>query len=159
MERDEFERRLVGAIDHIVALTRSLVLEPIPDAVYFALAIPAWDAPVPLTPHEVVYSDDPQRFPQAPRRRVLPAELTALLWRDGRIPRWVDLVIIDVADGLAVIQADASPRFTDDPAVEHNPHNEDSPFLVKAIGPPPWIPRSPTHMPLERYSLHWRAGA
>ena len=65
-----------------------------------------------------MFADDPQRFPGAPRRRCTAASLVETLWREGRAPRWIDLVVIAVEDGRAVIRANASARFTADPAVQ-----------------------------------------
>lgn len=154
---DEFERRLAQAAAHLLGLTRGLMLEAIPDDLEFAVAIQAWDDRLPLAPGDLVYGEDPRHYPEDPRRRLDAAALLAALHRDGRVPRWIDLVIVAVESGRAVVRTDVSARFTDDPAVLDNPHNEDSPFLVKAVGAPPWISRTPTRVPLERYSLTWQS--
>lgn len=157
MEREEFERRLATMTGRLLALNRRLMLEQIPDEPCFDLAIGPWGDLVPLEPREVVDPEDPRRFPEAPRRRLAPAELVAALWRAGRVPRWIDVVVVAVVDGRAVVRTDASPRFTDDRHILDNPHNEDSPFVIKTVGAPPWIARTPTRVPLERYSLSWQA--
>lgn len=156
MQRDEFARRLAKATKRVLAQTRKIAFEYIPDATSFALVIPPWDAPVPLEPRDRVYADDPQRFPDPPRQRLTPAEFVEALWREGLAPRWIDLVVVGVESGRAVIRAEASPRFTDDPALLDNPHNEDSPFVLKTLGPPPWVDWTPQTGPLERFSLTWR---
>ena len=156
VERAELERRLATATSRALALTRSLVFDAIPDAVCFALHIQKWDVPVPLAAGEVVFAEDPQRFPEAPRRQYTAAQLVDALWREGRAPRWIDLVVIAVEDGRAVIRADASARFTADPAVFDDRLEPGRPFVVKAVGPPPWIAMTPHRIPRERYGLTWQ---
>jgi hypothetical protein len=157
VQRSELERRLEVATARALAQTRELVIEAIPDAVCFALHIQKWDVPVPLVDGEVVYADDSVHFPDEPRRRVTAAELVQILGRVGRVPRWVDLVVIAVEAGVAVIRADASARFTDDPTIFDEVLEPGRPFGIKFVGAPPWIARSPHRVPLERYSLTWRA--
>lgn len=156
MERAEFARRLAEATTRTLALTRSRVLEAIPEAAIFAPRMQPWEGLVPLPPGHVIFADDHGRFPDAPRRRCTPADMVDLLWRDGRVPLWIDVVVVAVEGDHAVIEAEVSPRFTDDPAIFSGAHAEERPFVIKAIGSPPWIPLTPQRWPLERFPLRWR---
>ncbi|MCY1056836.1 hypothetical protein [Nannocystis sp. SCPEA4] len=77
----------------------------------------------------------------------------ALLWRDGRVPYWIDLVVVAVEGGRTLIEAEVSPRFTDDPAIVDG---EDRPFLLKVRNSPPWVARRLPFGPVARFPLNWR---
>ncbi|WAS94179.1 hypothetical protein [Nannocystis punicea] len=151
MEREEFARRLAEATRRLLALTRTYVIDSLPEAVTYSLAMQPWVEHVPLGPGEVLFAADGERFRE--RRRCNAEEAVELLWRDGLVPLWVDLVVVAVADGRTQIEAEVSPRFIREPP---ELQGEERPFLIKVRNNPPWIPRSKWHGPLKRFPLHWR---
>ncbi|PCC71212.1 hypothetical protein SAMN02745121_04824 [Nannocystis exedens] len=151
MERDEFARRLADATRRLLALTRTYVIDALPAAVRYSPAMQPWVAHVPLGPGEVVFAEDAERFRE---RRSGPAEeVIALLWRDGLVPLWIDMVVVAVEHGRTQIEAEVSPRFVRAlPELE----GEERPFSIKVRNEPPWIPRARMHGPLKRFPLRWR---
>ena len=70
------------------------------------------------------------------------------LWRDGRVPEWMDLSVVDVAQGSTVLEALCCGRFTDDETLLYH----------KTEGAPPFHVTSPALPPNHdggRFSLHW----
>ncbi|MFZ6185836.1 hypothetical protein [Nannocystis pusilla] len=151
MERGEFARRLSEATGRLLALTRTYVIDDLPEAVTYSLAMGPWVEHVPLGPGEVMFAEDGERFRE---RRVCTAEETVdLLWRDGLVPLWIDLVVTAALQGRTQIDAEVSPRFVREP---RELQGEERPFLIKVRNEPPWIPRARMHGPLKRFPLHWR---
>lgn len=151
MERGEFARRLADATRRLLALTRTYVIDALPEAVTYSLTMGPWVEHVPLGPGEVLFAEDAERFRE--RRSCTAEETVDLLWRDGLVPLWIDMVVVAVEQGRTQVDAEVSPRFVREP---QELQGEERPFLIKVRNEPPWISRAKMHGPLKRFPLHWR---
>ncbi|WP_434421011.1 hypothetical protein [Nannocystis pusilla] len=151
MEREEFRRRLADATRRLLALTRTYVIDALPEAVTYSLAMGSWVEEVPLGPGEVLFAEDGERFRE--RRSCTAEETVDLLWRDGLVPLWIDMVVVAALHGRTQVDAEVSPRFVRE---LRELEGEERPFLIKVRNEPPWISRTKMHGPLERFPLHWR---
>ncbi|MCY1067932.1 hypothetical protein OV090_24535 [Nannocystis sp. RBIL2] len=151
MERDEFARRLAEATGRLLALTRTYVIDALPEAVTYSLAMGPWVEHVPLGPGELLFAEDAERFRE--RRSCTAEEMVDLLWRDGLVPLWIDLVVTAALHGHTQVDAEVSPRFVREP---RELQGEERPFLIKVRNEPPWVSRAKMHGPLERFPLRWR---
>jgi hypothetical protein len=104
----------------------------------------------PLRAPEVVFPQDSR--PARGRARALRAcgapTVVEELWRDGRVPEWVDLGVADVRRGSTVIEMLCCGRFTDDESLLYH----------RAEGWPPFHVTSPVLPPDHvggRFTLRW----
>jgi hypothetical protein len=144
VDRDEFATRLDAAARWARDYARALVLESLPDAMTFRLFLNQSNDDIePLRAAEMVFPED------SGRERTCGGP-TAIdeLWRDGRVPEWVDLCVSAVERGSTVIEALCCGRFTDD----------DTLLYHRAEGWPPFHVTSPVLPPGyhgERFTLRW----
>src|SRR6266545_31226 len=90
-----------------------MVLEVLPEAMRFRVLLnQSNDDIVPLRLGEVVFPQDSGRI------RALHAcdarTVVDELWRDGRVPEWVDLSVVDVRRKSTAVEMLCCGRFTDD---------------------------------------------
>ena len=144
MDRDEFATLLDAAARWARDYARGFVLESLPDAMTFRLLFNQSNDDIePLRGCELVFPEDDgrQRSCRGP---------TAIdeLWRDGRVPEWIDLCVSAVERRSTVIEALCCGRFTDDDRLLYH----------RAEGRPPFHVTSPVLPPGyngERFTLRW----
>ncbi len=149
MERDEFRRRFVAAYERARDFAREYIEEPLPDAVRFRVELNA--------SYDGHAGDDVKLYPEdsAPERH---AELSdvdaetafAEVYREGRVPEWINLSVADTTDEHTIVELTVCGRFTDDDARLYHQEEGRPPFHV--LGPT--LP--PKHEDGVRFSLHHR---
>ena len=140
-----FAARLIGSAQRARDFARDLVVEVLPDAVAFRVLFnQSNDDVVPLRASEVVYPHDSGRvLPDCAAQTVVDE-----LWRDGRVPEWIDLSVVDVGQGSTVVEVLCCGRFTDDEALLYHKVEGAAPFHVTSPALPPGHDGS-------RFSLYW----
>jgi len=145
VDRDLFVERFIRSAQRARDFARGLVVEQLPDALRFRVLFNQLnDDIVPLRAGEVVFSQD--------SGRVLPACTAATavgaLWREGRVPEWIDLSVVDVRRASTVVEVLCCGRFTDDETLLYHQKEGAPPFHVTSPALPPGHDGS-------RFSLHW----
>lgn len=149
MDRAVFAARFGEAAEMSRVFAQTLVSERLPADVSFRVRLNRSYPGARLRPGEVTYPDDggwEQDF--ALRRCDLDTAVSAL-WRDGRVPEWINLTAVDRDESATVIEAVCCGRFT-----------VDDDLLYRQSGPPPFHVLGPPLPPGHdgsRYSLHRRA--
>jgi len=149
VDRDVFATRFIAAARWARDYARGMVVEVLPEAMTFRVLLnQSNDDIVPLRPGEVVFPLDSGRGRARALRACDAQTVVDELWRDGRIPEWVDLSVVDVRRTSTVVEALCCGRFTDDESLLYHRAEGWSPFHVTS----PVLP--PGHDG-RRFSLHW----
>jgi hypothetical protein len=131
VDRDVFEQRLRTAARLTVEFGRRFVRQSLPDAVAFRVYPNQSYDDNPRVGDEVVFPDDslPEGRSHGPWSA---AEVVALLWRDGKVPEWIDAVV-EAEDGTrSVIGLRCCGRFTaQEELLYHRYPNGVPPFSIK----------------------------
>ncbi|UJR82777.1 hypothetical protein [Sandaracinus amylolyticus] len=143
MDRDRFARHLETALTRARDFARTMVVEDLPDPIRVRLF---------LEVHGVMEREDDwitfaQDVGRAPRELAID-EAIHELWRDGRVPQWIDVAAASDRDGTTIVAALACPRFVADEARLYHTWGDIPPFHVTS---PPLPPR---HVGGERFSVH-----
>lgn len=154
MDKFVFAEQLRRAAERTRDFTRTLIIEPLPDAIRFDVRLNQSYDGNPLHLDERVYPDDPERIPEHRRSRLSEDQVVELLWREGAVPEWINLTIEQEDDEYTLIEVECCGRFTtneqllyyDDREGRHTPFHVLGPSI-----PPSYAPESK-----ERYSLNWK---
>ena len=152
MDRIEFEARLRVAARHAVQFARLLVEEALPDDVVF-LVYPnqSYDGQ-PRVEDEVVFPDE--SLPEGEYHGPWPvAEVVGFLWRDGRVPEWIDTSVQARDDHHTVLGLRCCGRFTAREQLLYYRDRDIPGFGIKSPSlPPGWEDVEVSG----RFSLGWR---
>lgn len=149
MDRTVFAARFSEAAEQSRAFAQTLVSEPLPGDVVVRVRLNRSYPGARLRPGEVTYPGDGGWEQESALRRCGLGTAVGVLWRDGRVPEWVNLTVVDRDESVTVIEAVCCGRFTDDDAL-----------LYRQSGPPPFHVLGPPLPPGHdgsRYSLHRRS--
>jgi len=147
VDREVFVARFLAAAHCARDYASGMVLEVLPEAMRFRVLLnQSNDDIVPLRPGEVVFPQDSGRI------RALHAcdarTVVDELWRDGRVPEWVDLSVVDVRRKSTAVEMLCCGRFTDDESLLYHHAEGRPPFHVTS-------PSLPPDYDGRRFSLHW----
>jgi hypothetical protein len=148
MDRTVFAARFSEAAEQSRAFAQTLVSEPLPGDVVVRVRLNRSYPGARLRPGEVTYPGDGGWEQDFALRRCDLGTAVSVLWRDGRVPEWVNLTVVDRDESVTVIEAVCCGRFT-----------ADDDLLYKQSGPPPFHilgPPLPPGHDGSRYSLHRR---
>jgi hypothetical protein len=147
----EFAVLLVTSTADAIAFARSMVLDELP-ANYRYRVFPnqSWDGP--LEPDDVVYPndslDDMHGYIEMGRNACI-----RYLYRDGRVPQWIDISVGAVAYDFTYIYLRCCGRFTADDERLYYKRFDRGPFGIKS-------PTIPPHIELgDRETKFWIGGA
>jgi hypothetical protein len=151
MNRETFAERLEEAVARARVVAQSAVIEDLPEAVKLRLRLNSSYAGVKLRPDVVVFPDDDSYERARELRRCDLTTAADELWRDGRVPEWINIAAIDCDEHTTLVELVCCGRFTADDA-----------RLYKQNGPPPFaihgVPLPPgQRQPDPRWSIHRRA--
>ena len=152
MDRREFEDRLKEVGRQVVLFARQYVQQILPDEVAF-LVLPnrSYDGN-PLVGDEEVFPGDslPGERHHGPWSV---AEVVAFLWRDRKVPEWIDASVKAEDGNRTLVELRCCGRFTaSDELLYHRRPGGVQPFSVKSPNlPPGWegVEKS------ERFDLYW----
>jgi hypothetical protein len=153
MHRTVFAEQLRRAAARTLEFTRSLILEPLPDALRFEARLNQSQDGPPLHPDERLYPEDTERIPDHHRSRLTSEQVVELLWREGAVPEWIDLSVKWVEDAHTLIELRCCGRFTSNERLLYYEDGEGQRMPFQVHGPP--LPPSHPFESKERYSLNW----
>jgi len=154
MERTIFTQHLSRAVDEAVSFARKLVANELPAKQVFRVYPSGSYDGNPLVGDEEVFPDD-SRPDGTPLRFECQEAVAAFLWRDEKMPEWVD-VSVEAEDGRRTFVALlCCGRFT--ATEEHLYHVQGGtpPFSVKSPILPPGY-RSDDDPNTQRFDLNWQ---
>jgi hypothetical protein len=135
MDRDVFRDRLLGATKRCREFAAGFVLDTLPGSYAFWVVLNcSYDGD--LNEHEVVFPDDVSKH----GRRVGPInaeDVVSLLWRDGRVPEWIDIMVYEADEHATYFELSCCGRFTDQDRFLYYDWTDFAPFGVKGPAYPP----------------------
>ena len=137
LEYSEFVARLDLATQRTVEFTRGLVHQPLRAPVRFAI-FPNQSFDAELAGDEVRYPEDslPEGSFRGPWTR---EESVTFLWRDGRIPEWINISVMHDSESVTLVRLECCGRFTRDDARLYRVFGDTTPFhVVSPPLPPGW---------------------
>ncbi|MBU2666592.1 hypothetical protein KOI35_24085 [Actinoplanes bogorensis] len=146
MDRDVFAGRLHASAEAAWAFARKFVAEELPAPLLFRVRLNQSYDGNPPEPGEVRFPQDSTRF----LSKCDAATAVAELWRDGRVPEWIDVAVVDETGSATVIELVCCGRFTDDNSRLYHAREGRPPFHV--VGP-----ALPPHHDGTPFSIHLRA--
>jgi hypothetical protein len=129
-----FSTRLRKAAMRAVRFARRFVSDALPDRVLFRVLPNCSFDGNPLVLDEVTFPDDELPLGAFHGPWALD-DAVEFLWREGRIPEWIDVSVVAVADSATVIECRCCGRFT---ATEELLYH-------RSAGLPPFSVKSPRH--------------
>ncbi len=130
MERELFERRLREAATVARDVARKFIEEPLPDPILFRLRLNSSYDGNARVGDEIVFPDD-SSFHQAEKLRLCNEQrVVDALWRDGRVPEWIDVAVIGETGESTLLQLMCCGRFTADEGLLYHAREGRPPFHV-----------------------------
>jgi hypothetical protein len=153
MERITFALRLHEAAAAARKFALSHVEEKLPEPLRFRVRLNCSYDGNPLRSDETLYPEDSS--PERTRRfiRCTEDEAVTLLWRDGKIPEWIDISVVNEIDSTTILELRCCGRFTSDEKLLYHAWQGRPPFHV--VGPT--LP--PKHTQGQSFSIHHRSEA
>lgn len=150
MTKDRFRELLEKVTQQVVEFTRTQVWNSIPDRVqYRVFANQSYDK----RPDGRILTDFPEdSLPDSGFRMFSGPELAvSFLWRDGRVPQWINVQIEEATDAITTVDLVCCGRYTDNEEHMYYTPWGTGPFGVKGPSlPPGW-----RDGPQERFDLYW----
>lgn len=150
MNHDTFTKHFSDATAVVIALTRKLIVESLPDSVlYYVFVNPnAWPHRQPFEVDEEIYPED-----------AVPAELVdasadsviSRLWHHNRVPRSIYIKVESQDNDNTYVSLECCGRFTASDQIRHNCEGY-PPFHCLGPSVPPNWDNVETH---GRFSLYW----
>jgi hypothetical protein len=152
VDRITFEKRLLTAARRVVLFAREYVCQPLPDEVAFRVYPNQSFDGNPRVGDEVIFPEE--SLPGGEFHGPWSAEETvAYLWRDGKVPEWIDAVV-EAEDGRrSLVALRCCGRFTASADLLYHRPGGLPPFSIKSpVLPPGWESVAASG----RFDLHWR---
>ena len=154
MEREKFANNLRDAVEHTVRFARDLVVQVLPEPTALRVYANCSYDGNPLVGDEVVFPEESQ--PQGVFCGPWSIEQAVdFLWRNGRVPEWVDVAVEDEDEKTTYVGLTCCGRFT---AMEQKLYHRNGgipPFHI--VSPPiePSVWSIDTHEQTQKFDLHW----
>ncbi len=146
ISRPAFEKKLVDSATHALEFTRTLVTNTLPDKIRYVVRLGASYDGNPLEDGEVTFPID---YDERERIYDSSQEVADLLWREGRVPEWINVTVLSETPGYTNVKLECCGRFSDKPEQIYHAHEGRAPFHV--FGPP--IPQGVDISKGEKYQL------
>lgn len=153
MDRSTFAERLHTASVAARDFARSFVLETLPDEMLFRVRLNQSYDGNPLHPDERVYSEDGALNLIEKLALCTEAEVVDLLWRENRVPEWLDIAVVGETGSETIMGLLCCGRFTANDQLLYHKKEGWPPF--HAVGPA--LP--PNHQNGQRFSIYTRCQA
>jgi hypothetical protein len=112
VEREVFARRLHEAAVAARDFARRFIEEPLPDPMLFRLRLNSSYDGNPRVGDEVIFPDD-SSFQRAEELKACNEEqVVSELWRDGRVPEWIDVAVMGETGKATLLQLLCCGRFS-----------------------------------------------
>ena len=130
MERELFAQRLQEAAVAARDFARTMIEEPLPDAMLFRVRLNSSYDDNPLHADEVTFPND-GAFEQVSRLSACSeSDVVRVLWRDERVPEWVDIAVIGETGSATLLQLVCCGRFTSNAELLYHEREGRQPFHV-----------------------------
>ncbi|MBV1849319.1 hypothetical protein [Catellatospora tritici] len=136
MDKDTFTSRFRQAAEMAHRFAQTMISEPLPDALSFRVRLNQSYDGHPPRPGEVRFPEDSSWEKASSLHRVDLATAVAQLWRDGRVPEWINVMVTSETGTETVFEVVCCGRFTGDD--EHLYHEREGMPPFHALGP--WLP-------------------
>jgi hypothetical protein len=137
VERETLADRLRQAAESTRDFSQGFVLEELPDDLLFRVRLNSSYDRNPLRDGEVLFPED-SSYERAVDLRLCEAEAVVdALWRDGRVPEWINLSPIGCTDSATILEVLSCGRFTDDERLLYHQDAGLPPFHVLGPNLPP----------------------
>jgi len=151
VEREVFARHLQEAAAEALAFARTLIAEPLPDAMRFRVRLNSSYDGNPLVGGEVVFPED-GTIARALELQACDVDMVVdTLWRDGRVPEWIDVAVFDETGAETLIELTCCGRYSAQEQLLYHAQR----------GRPPFHPLGPTlparYEPGRKFSIHHRS--
>lgn len=151
MDRNLFAGRLREASVLARDFAREFIREPLPDDLRFRVHLNCSYDGNPLVEDEVVYPNDSAFDRAMALHEVTEGQVLEALWRDGRVPEWIDLNVAGETGTATLIDVLSCGRFTAGERLLYHTREGRPPFHV--LGPT--LPVG--HRKEERFSIYGRS--
>lgn len=157
MDRDQLADRLRLATTRTVEFSRRFVWNELPDECRYLVSRGRAGANLTLKAGETVYpADVPGQF-----NHIAVLDLggvVALLWREGKIPEWINLTVTSADESCTYIELMYCSRFTDQDHRLYYQTSDTSPIVVCGPSiPPGWKAENPEWQTgtYHKFDLYW----
>lgn len=151
MDKQLFATRLRDAGIAARDFAKQFVDEPLPDDIRYRLRLNSSYDANPRVGDEVVYPEDSSYDKADAVKECGEEQVVEVLWRDGRVPEWIDACVIGETGSTTVIQLMCCGRFT----------GNEQQLYHQMEGRPPFHMTGPTLPPRyedgKRFSIHLRS--
>ncbi|WP_075186522.1 hypothetical protein [Teredinibacter haidensis] len=131
ISREAFGNNLLSASRHALEFARTLVIKELPDDVKYVVCLGASYDGNPLESGEITFPED---YNENMRIFDECEKVINLLWRDGKVPEWINISVASEEDGFTNVRLDCCGRYSSDPEQIYHAHEGRAPFHV--LGPP-----------------------
>ena len=130
--------------------TRNYVNDLLPDNMKYLVCLGCSYDKNPLQEDEETFPED---YDNSERELSSQDELVNLLWRNGKVPEWINVQVLNADESYTYIQLICCGRFSSRKMSIYHPHEGRAPFHV--LGPD--LPVN--YQVGEKFDLHWRKNA
>ncbi len=152
LSRDAFRNNLIESATIVRDFTRTRVTTPLPDALSYTIFYGCSFDGNPLREDEKTFPEDYEE--EAPTTTSAD-EVTALLWRDGFVPEWINVTVSHEDGERTHIKLECCGRYSALPQMMYHIREGRPPFHV--LGPP--VPPGFENRPGSKFDLYWRQDA
>jgi len=149
ISRERFSTNLVLATQHALEFARTLVFNELPDAIRYVVYLGASFDDYALTDDEKTFSED---YTERTRLYSDSSDVVSLLWRDGKVPEWIDVTVVSEDGKYTNIKLDCCGRYSANAADIYHAHEGQAPFHVLGPSAPPEYGLGEEGI---KYDLYW----
>jgi hypothetical protein len=130
VEREQFARRLDEAATTARDFARKYIEEPLPDPMLFRVRLNSSYDANPRVHDEVVFPEEGAFGRAADLQTCNQQQVVDELWRDGRVPEWIDVAVIGETGTATLLQLVCCGRFTATDEILYHAREGRPPFHV-----------------------------
>lgn len=148
ISRKCFENNLILATQLSLEFARTLVVNELPDKIKYLVILGGSYDGNSLEKGEQIFPND-----YGTRRKCFlsSSEVTELLWRDGKVPEWINIYVDSENGEYSYIKLECCGRYSSDTRHIYHAHEGKAPFHV--LGPP--LPPEHDLKRAGKFDLNW----
>lgn len=131
ISRAAFEKNLESASSYALEFARTLVINDLPDGIRYVVLLGASYDESQLEEGEYTFPED---YEHRERCFYRVSDIVDLLWRNGKVPEWVNVFVESATQEYTNIKLECCGRFSDKVEYMYHAHEGRAPFHV--LGPP-----------------------
>ncbi len=152
VDKSTFRARLIQAAERVIPFTQIYVIDALPSMYRYRIFPNCSYDGRPRVGDEEVFPEDSEGVPATGLGPWGPEEVVEYLWRDGKIPEWINVHVYSYDDEYTYVALTCCGRFTARDDLLYSLWTDVPPFRVCGPSlPPNWksIEESP------KFKLHW----